>query len=113
MCALLFNIINWTSNAVSVQGLGPLVGEFGPTSDFSSSEDAFFYLLLNPHRTLESLPISFVQARPVPVEARSECYAPPVSQNAPQQPPSLMKYGQWRTRWAQGESGDLMSQFLR
>ncbi|KAK1901598.1 Kinesin-like protein KIN-8B [Dissostichus eleginoides] len=35
---------------------------------------------------------------PVPTEACSEGCVPPVSQKAPQQPPSLMKYGQWRTR---------------
>ncbi|KAJ4927117.1 hypothetical protein JOQ06_014854, partial [Pogonophryne albipinna] len=46
-------------------------------------------------RTLERCPVSMCW--PVPTEACSEGCVPPVSQKAPQQPPSLMKYGQWRT----------------
>lgn len=97
-----------TAHHPSLRGeLAPRCGTKDAPFFFHSS--SFFF----PRRTLEHRPISACWPGPVPTEARSECWVPPVSQNAPQQPPSLMKYGQRRTRWAQGEPADLMSQFLR
>lgn len=48
-----------------------------------------------------------------PTETRMKAYGSCQSELPGSSMALLMKYGQWRARWAQGEAADLMRQFLR